>query len=194
MSLKSRMYSILVVSSAENFNTALLDMLPDNTYHSVFTVSNINSAKRELSEKTYDFVVINAPVSGDIGTQFAIDICCSKQTVVLIFVKNEIYAEIYDKVVNYGVFTLPKPVPKQVIAQALSWMISARERLRLSEKKTLSIEEKMLEIRIVNRAKWLLISELKMDEHTAHRYIEKQAMDLCISKKEVADNIIKTYS
>ena len=58
----------------------------------------------------------------------------------------------------------------------------------------MQIEEKMEEIRIVNRAKWLLISELKMDEPQAHRYIEKQAMDRCISKREVADEIIKTYS
>ena len=77
---------------------------------------------------------------------------------------------------------------------ALNWMSSARERLRKSEKKTLSIEEKMEEIRIVNRAKWLLISELKMDEQGAHRYIEKQAMDRCISKRIVAEEIIKTYS
>ena len=63
----------------------------------------------------------------------------------------------------------------------------------MMEKKTLSVEEKMEEIRIVNRAKWLLISELKMDEPQAHRYIEKQAMDRCISKKEVAEEIIRTY-
>ena len=80
------------------------------------------------------------------------------------------------------------------MAVALSWLSSARERLRKSEKKTLSIEEKMEEIRIVNRAKWLLISELKMDEQGAHRYIEKQAMDRCISKRIVAEEIIKTYA
>ena len=77
---------------------------------------------------------------------------------------------------------------------ALSWMSSARERLRKFEKKTLSIEEKMEEIRLVNRAKWLLISELKMDEPDAHRYIEKQAMDRCVTRREVAEEIIKTYS
>ena len=64
----------------------------------------------------------------------------------------------------------------------------------VGEKKTLSVEEKMEEIRIVNRAKWLLISELKMDEPQAHRYIEKQAMDRCISRKEIAEEIIRTYS
>lgn len=51
----------------------------------------------------------------------------------------------------------------------------------------------MEEIRIVNRAKWLLISEIKMDEQNAHRYIEKQAMDRCISKRKIAEEIIKTY-
>ena len=66
--------------------------------------------------------------------------------------------------------------------------------MRKSEKKALSTEEKMEEIRIVNRAKWLLISELKMDEQGAYRYIEKQAMDRCISKRIVAEEIIKTYA
>ena len=103
-------------------------------------------------------------------------------------------AEIYDKVAEHGVFVLPKPTSKPIIITALSWLSSAREKLRKTEKKTLSIEEKMEEIRIVNRAKWLLISELKMDEQGAHRYIEKQAMDRCVSKKVVAEEIIKTYS
>ena len=52
----------------------------------------------------------------------------------------------------------------------------------------------MEEIRLVNRAKWLLIGELKMDEPSAHRYIEKQAMDRCVSKGEVARGILRTYS
>ncbi|MBO7398787.1 MAG: ANTAR domain-containing protein, partial [Clostridia bacterium] len=73
------------------------------------------------------------------------------------------------------------------------WLISARERIRRIEKKALSIEEKMNEIRLVNRAKWLLISELKMSEPDAHRYIEKQAMDRCIPRRLVAEEIIKTY-
>lgn len=52
----------------------------------------------------------------------------------------------------------------------------------------------MAEIRVVNRAKWILITELKMSEPDAHRYIEKQSMDQCISKRQIAEEIIKTYS
>ena len=51
----------------------------------------------------------------------------------------------------------------------------------------------MVEIRIVNRAKCLLIEQLKMTEEEAHRYIEKQAMDRCVTKRTVAENILSTY-
>ena len=147
-----------------------------------------------LAEKTFDFVIINAPLPDDIGTRFAIDTCTNKQSAVLLLVKNDIHAGIHDKVVEYGVFTLPKPTSKPTMIHALSWMESARERLRQFEKKSLSIKEKMAEIRLVNKAKWILISELSMSEPDAHRYIEKQAMDRCIAKRTIAEEIIKTYT
>lgn len=77
---------------------------------------------------------------------------------------------------------------------AFHWLESARERLRQLEKKSISIEEKMAEIRLVNKAKWLLISELHMSEPDAHRYIEKQAMDRCVGRRCISEEIIRTYS
>ena len=194
MSLKERVYSVLIVSAAEGFNDALSTLLPTSKYSPTNFVSNISAAKRALAERAFDFVIINSPLPDDIGTRFAIDTGSSKETVVLLMVRAELQAEIYDKVAEHGVFVLPKPTSKPTMAIALSWLSSAREKLRKTEKKTLSIEEKMEEIRIVNRAKWLLISELKMDEQGAHRYIEKRAMDRCVSKRVVAEEVIKTYS
>ena len=194
MSLKERVYSVLIVSATEGFNDALSALLPTSKYSPTNFVSNISAAKRAFAERAFDFVIINSPLPDDIGTRFAIDTGSSKETVVLLMVRAELQAEIYDKVAEHGVFVLPKPTSKPTMAIALSWLSSAREKLRKTEKKTLSIEEKMEEIRIVNRAKWILIRELKLDEPEAHRYIEKQAMDRCISKRIVAEEIIKTYS
>ena len=194
MSLKERVYSVLIVSAAESFNDALSALLPNSKYSPTNFVSNISAAKRALAERAFDFVIINSPLPDDIGTRFAIDTGSSKETVVLLMVRAELQVEIYDKVAEHGVFVLPKPTSKPTMAIALSWLSSAREKLRKTEKKTLSIEEKMEEIRIVNRAKWILIRELKLDEPEAHRYIEKQAMDRCISKRIVAEEIIKTYA
>ena len=194
MSLKERVYSVLVVSAAKELNTALLTLLPGSHYSPVKTVTSVSAGRRAWSERSYDYVLINSPLPDDTGVRFAIDLSSSQGTVVLLFVKAEIHDDILGKVVEYGVFTLSKPLSRSVLTTALNWMASARERLRKSEKKALSFEEKMEEIRIVNRAKWLLISELKMEEPQAHRYIEKQAMDRCISKKEAAQEILKIYS
>ncbi|MBQ2936450.1 MAG: ANTAR domain-containing protein [Lachnospiraceae bacterium] len=194
MSLKERIYSILIVSATDSFTSAFADLLSEARYSPINTVTSVSVAKRVLAEKTYDFVIINAPLPDDAGTRFAIDTCTTKQTAVLLLVKNDIHAGIHDKVAEYGVFTLPKPISKTTMTHALNWLESARERLRQFEKKTISIEDKMAEIRLVNKAKWLLISELHMSEPEAHRYVEKQAMDRCVSRRCIAEEIIKTYT
>ena len=193
MSLKELIYSVLLVSASEKFNDALMALLPELKYRPIQVVTSINAARRAVAERTYDQIIINAPLPDDMGVRFAIDACRSGGTVVLLIVRSELHAEIDDKVVEHGVFTLAKPIARPTLLTALGWMISARERLRKTEKKTLSIEEKMEEIRIVNRAKWILIRELKMDEPEAHRYIEKQAMDRCVTRRLIAEEILKTY-
>ena len=194
MVFSERTYSVLVVSSSSKFNDILAQMLPATDYYPVCYVSNVAAARREVLGKTYDFVIINAPLTDDFGTRFAIDACSQTGTVVLLLVRSEMYEEINAKVISQGVFTMPKPTPAPTLRQGLKWMASARERLRNLENKTTSIEEKMEEIRQVNRAKWILIEQLKMTEEEAHHHIEKQAMDRCCSKKEIAMGIIKTYT
>lgn len=192
MILKERVYSILIVSATAGFTAALADLLPDARYRPVDTITSVSAAKRVLTEKDYDFVIINAPLPDDAGTRFAIDTCTGRQSAVLLLVKNDIHTSIHDKVVEHGVFTLPKPLSKVTMMHALNWMECARERLRQFEKKSISLEDKMAEIRLINKAKWRLISEAHMSEPDAHRYIEKQAMDRCVSKRDIAEEIIRT--
>ncbi len=194
MDLKEQIYSVLVVSASENFNNALSALLPSFRYDPVRFVSGVSAAKRVLNEKEFDFLIINSPLPDDAGTDLAIDFSSSGGGIALLIVRVDTLEGIRSKVTQHGVFTLGKPLSTEMFAVALDWMASARERLRNSEKKTQSFEEKMREIRLVNRAKWLLITELKMEEPRAHRYIEKQAMDRSITRVEVAEEIINTYS
>ncbi len=194
MSLENIAYSTLVVSGAEAFNSTIKEMLPVYGCQPIKIAASISEAKFALAEKNYDFIIINSPLQDETGTRFAIDCCQTPEAVVLLLVRNELHAEIYDKVMRHGVFTLPKPTSRIILSQALNWMASTKERMRKLQKKSLSVEERMEEIRLVNRAKWFLISELHMSEPEAHRTIEKQAMDHCVSKKKIAEEIIKTYS
>lgn len=186
-------YSVLVVSSSEKLNDAIMPLLPYSDYYPVCFVDNIAAARREILARSYDFVIINAPLPDDLGTRFAIDLCEKTESVVLLLLKNDFYEDVSAKVQPNGVFTLRIPISVQGIKLGLSWMAAARERIRKLEKKAMTVEEKMEEIRLVNRAKWILIEQLKMTEEEAHHYIEKQAMNRCLSKKEIALGILKTY-
>ena len=194
MVFSEQTYSVLVVSSVPKFNDALSPMLPSSDYYPVCFVNNIAAARREVLARHYDFVIINAPLPDDYGTRFAMDLCSRAETVVLLLLRGDAYEEINAKVTPHGVFTLQKPIPMQTLQQGLKWMAAARERLRKLESRTATLDEKMEEIRLVNRAKWILIEQFKMTEAEAHHHIEKQAMDRCASKKEIALGIIKTYS
>ncbi|MCI6957930.1 MAG: ANTAR domain-containing protein [Candidatus Faecousia sp.] len=189
-----RTYSVLVVSAGQKFRDAMAAMLPYSEYYPVCYSESVAAARRELLARNYDFVIICAPLPDDYGTQFAIDVCSRADSVALLLLRADAYGQINAKVCPYGVFTLQLPVSTQSLKQGLGWMAAARERLRRLEKKTTSIEDKMEEIRLVNRAKWILIEQLKMTEAEAHRHIEKQAMDRCVSKKEIAFGIINTYT
>ena len=194
MSLKEQVYSVLVVSASQKLNQALPEVFSVPVFSPVQFVSNISAAKRALAERDFDIVIVNSPLPDDTGARFAIDAVSGYQTVVLFLARTEQYSQYYDELAEHGVFLIQKPTSILTFSLASGWLISARERIRKTERKTLSIEEKMNEIRLVNRAKWLLISELKMTEPDAHRYVEKQAMDRCVSKRQIAEEIIKTYS
>ena len=88
MSLKERTYSILVVSSTDSFASAFIGSLPEIRYYPVLTASSVSAAKRMLKEKSFDFVIINSPLSDDIGVRFAIDLCSSRQIIFTHALKN----------------------------------------------------------------------------------------------------------
>lgn len=192
MELLERCYKTLVVSSAMNFSRDLKTLFPKSMYH-VDTAKTAGEARRKLLEKDYDFVIVNAPLSDEFGTRLSIDMCADAKRIAMMFVSNDVFDEIYAKVSPMGVFVLKKPTSPSVAEQSLSMLCSARERLRRIEKKTQTLENKMKEIRIVNRAKWALIENEKMTEDEAHRLVEKTAMDAGITKKAAAQIIIEKY-
>ena len=194
MELEERVYSVLIVSASEKFQNALRSLLPESAYSPIVTAASVGAAERARNNQDFDFVFVNSPLPDDAGIRFAIDCCRAGGAVVLLFAAAALYDSIQSRVEKHGVFVLPRPIPRDAILRGLNWMTAARERLRSYEKKVQPVEEKMEEIRLVNRAKWLLISELKMSEPDAHHYITHQAMDRCCAKRTVAAEIIRLYT
>lgn len=191
MVFQDRTYAVLIVSSSEAFSASVRPLLPGTDYWPVDTASFGGAARRNLLDRDYDLILINAPLKDEFGSQLAMDICSDSSSLVLLFVRNELLDEVTAKVMEYGVMTIQKPVSSVLITQSLRMLCAQRERLRRLEEKQKSVEEKIRELRAVNRAKWLLIEQRGMTEEEAHRYVEKQAMDQRLSKLEMATVIIE---
>ena len=191
MDLKQRQYNLLIISAQPKFNESLTAAVRERTYYDLSLEQSITSAKRKTSEQAFDIVLINAPLPDEDGVRFAVDRSVGKSSV-LLMVRNEYYTEIFTRVCPYGVYTLPKPPTRQLVTQAFDWLESSCERLRKLEKKSVTLEDKIQEIRLVNRAKWILISRDGLTEDEAHHRIEKLAMDRCVTKREIAEEILES--
>lgn len=193
MLFKEYTYSVLIVSSSEKFAASIKSMLPENEFGPVRFAKNEGEARRKLADMNFDTVIINTPLVDDFGTGLALDVAADTRSGALMFVKDELYDDVTDRVIDYGVLTMSKPVSASMVHQVFKIMYAMQERFRRMEKKAATLEEKMEEIRLINHAKWILIQHMKLTEEEAHKLIEKQAMDTRRTKREIAEGIIRTY-
>lgn len=183
---------VVVASGSDKAFEYISNLLPVSEFMPAVRAKSAGEAKRMLADNGADILIINTPLPDDFGIMLALDMSETNMGV-LLMVKNDVFSQVAYKVEDNGVFTLPKPLSAQYFYSALKLVCAYNKKLRKIEEKTKSLKEKMADIRVVNRAKWLLMEKLNLSEKDAHYYIEKQAMDLRIPRREVAGNIIRTY-
>ena len=186
-----RTYSVLSIAAAEKFHTSLRELLPNGRYDPVHAVYDASEARRRMLETAYDVILISAPLPDEFGARLAQHAAEHTGAGVLMMVKSEYYSDVSEQLTPCGVLTLQKPTSPQMMLQCMELLCATRERLRRMEQKSASIEDKMAEIRLVNRAKWALIEKRGLTEQEAHRFIEKAAMDRCIPKRVIAEEILR---
>ena len=185
-------YRVLIVSAVEKIYEYITEILPPGEFSPILRAASAGEAKRMLVSDEADIVIINTPLPDEFGTELALDLSGGTAGVLLL-VKNDYFDQVCYKVEREGVLTVGKPSSRQTLYGAVKPAAAMSARLAKMERKNKTLQEKMADIRTVNRAKWLLIENLNMTERDAHYYIEKQAMDMRLSRHEVAENIIRTY-
>ena len=156
-------------------------------------VKTAGEARRTLIERVFDLLVINAPLSDENGVRLAVDVIGGKANQVILMVKREYADEIAAKVEDYGVFTVEKPLTHAAFWLALKMTSAAFNRTRSFISENDRLKKSLADIRLINRAKCLLIEKLGLSEEEAHREMEKTAMDERIEKVELARRIIAKY-
>ena len=187
---KEAVRNALIISDDAALSASLLSILKDAGYDDIDLSAASGTALPELRS----LVIADSHLPGDAAMKRALDLYDPMTADLMILVDSSLYLQYREAVAGQDVYLLPKPLSPSIVSVALDWIASAREKAARFRSDKASVEETIDELRLVNRAKWLLITELKMDEPHAHRYIEKQAMDRSITKREVAAEIIRTYS
>lgn len=187
------MDSALVVSYSEKSTASLTEILTAASVSNITTVSNAGEARRILMEKDFDLCIVNAPLPDEFGEELARDIAAKEISEVILIVKAELYDEVSDRVEEHGVITIAKPISKPLFWNALKLAAATHKRIRAIQNENKKLIQKIEDIRIIDRAKCILISQFSITEPEAHRYIEKQAMDMRMTRRKVAEQILKIY-
>ena len=185
-------YRVLVAGGNEKLCDLLSEILPKNEYAFLPPAKTAGEVRRLTMDRSVDLVILNAPLKDEFGIQLAQDLAENNMGVLLL-TGSDVFEQVSYRVEQSGVITLAKPTTKQSLYIALRALTALRSKLLQMEQKTKALQQKVADIHTVNHAKWLLIQHDNMTENEAHRFIEKQAMDMRLSRREVAESIIRTY-
>lgn len=183
----------LIVCDAPKGVEYFKDFLSQTEYNELTVVENGEEAKRKIVEFDYDLCLINTPIRGVSGEQLSFDIAEKNICQVILFVKAEYQDEVTERVENFGVITVGKPINRQLLWGAIKLAKVAQRRLDMAKQENKKLQTKLDSLKTVSKAKCLLISYEGMSEEEAHKYIERKAMDDRVTRTEVAQYIIHHY-
>ncbi len=183
-------HSVLVVTK-DNKISSVIQVMLQAPYFSLIIVSDFNEARRRIGEYSFDIVIVDSGDGSD--TEFAMDISDSNSSVILL-VPQENFDQISYRAEPFGIITAAKPFDGFYFYNMIKVAIAFQYKIQKLTSQTIKLKERMEEIRIVNRAKMLLMQKYSMTEDEAHHHLEKMAMDKGLKRISIAKQIIESES
>ncbi|MBQ8180728.1 MAG: ANTAR domain-containing protein [Ruminococcus sp.] len=181
------MKKALIVSSSENSASEISPLLRSAGFDQISIISSGNEARRLLrTAPEISLVVIDTPLSDEFGQDLAVMIAEDYQINVILICGGDTSEFPHEN----GIYIISRPVNRELFSEIMELIsVSGRE----IKKESTDILMKTEEIRLINRAKTVLMKYLNFTEPQAHRYIEKQAMNSRRSRRETALKILSDY-
>jgi len=187
------MKSVLIVTQTEQSATLMAEQLNAFAVSNITAAYSVAEARKAIFEHDFDLVIINSPLTDETGEAFARQIVRKEISQVMLLVRSEIFEMVSSVCEKDGVLTVAKPINRDMFRQALSLVRSTSSKLMKIRTENENLKQKIETIRLVDRAKGILMSSCGMTEQEAHRYIEKKAMDSRTSRQVIAERLIKDY-
>jgi response regulator NasT len=187
------MKKAIIVSGNANTLGALKTILLDEGFNVVLTSQSGDDACGIINEENPEFIIINTPLADENGLDFAVKCSEATSACIVVIVKSDKADMVANKLVQYGIMVISKPINKHLFHHYLLFEECFRKRMTRFVNDNKKLRTQVETMKLVNRAKMLLMQNLRMTEGQAHHYLEKQAMDLRKSKYDIALSVLKTY-
>lgn len=182
----------LVVASTPNQQHALTDVLYKDKINCV-VCSTAAEARRVALCRPIDLFVIYGGLPDEHGNELAISITESTDCGG-IFIDDSMRTERIESELNEcGIITLARPVTKSALIEAARLIIVANNRVRKLREQNEALTAKLSDMKYINRAKIALMRSLGYTEEQAHKYIEEKSMEMRVTRRKIAMEILKTY-
>ena len=140
-----------------------------------------------------DLLIAAMPLSDGAGVEGIIDVAQrNPQLMTILMVRQEAFEQVTYQCRSLPIFVVAMPFKRQVLAEAASFMLRMSTVMADKDKELARLRKSLSETRIITRAKIHLMQTKQMTEEEAHYYLEKEAMDRSLSKKEVAEEILQS--
>ena len=184
--MQAEIHSVLVVTKDSKTSSLINTMLIPPLFE-VVNAKDFNEARRLCAERVFNIVIVDF-TEGE-GTDFAVDISSYSSTILLL-TPSQFFDQISYKVEPYGILTITAPFDQFYFYNMIKIALAVQAKIDRLLFQNIKLKNKMEEIRLVNRAKMVLMSHKNMTEEEAHRYIEQTAMNRCMKKIDLAQEII----
>ena len=187
------MTKVLLVASTKKSEEVFSSILSELGFHNILCLHTGGEAWRALQEQAFSVVLIISPLADGHGYGLAKMAAGTTAGVILVCIPSS-YEAASSKLENDGVFVLSSEMGRKMLIYAVKLMSAVNLRLVNAVPQAERMQQKLKDIRVIDKAKCLLIQYERLTEEEAHRHIEKKAMDLRVSRREVAETILKSYS
>ena len=188
------MNSVFVVSKKKKGVKILCSLVKEAvSVWEIQTASTANQAREYLEEHDCDLTVIDSPLSDEAGFSLACETAEKTNSACIVIARQDADVNVLVKLEEKGIAVISKPINKEYFFRTVRVVNSLRKRYLGIYEENERLQDELETVRLANRAKCALIQYLRMTEKQAHRYLEKQAMDMRMTIKDTALQIIKTY-
>ncbi|MEE0800511.1 MAG: ANTAR domain-containing protein [Gemmiger sp.] len=185
------MPAALIASAGIQSNEYLARHISELGYLHPSIVASGGEARRRMGERDYDVIIINAPLPDEFGHELSLDAVQKTDAGVVFLAKSGAASEMADRLQEYGVLVLSKPFTGVQFRQTVQIAAACRHRLEYLRQENDRLRDKIAQMRLVDRAKCVLIEKRGCTEAEAHRLIEKTAMDTRRDRADVAREILE---